>query len=126
MRFLIFETDVVTRGVLTDVLSSIGTCVTVDNVAEAHRYYRKNDYDLVTIDVDGPAEAIALLERVHQHGGRTLVTTQREDVEHIVSSLRRGGHGYLLKPVTTADELLDQLEKMELATTRRVPSIVAS
>ena len=123
MRFLIFETDPVTRRVLTDVLSAIGTCVTVDSVTEAQRYYRKNDYDLVCLDVDGPSETINLLERIHRHGGRALVTTQREDVEHIVSTLRRGGHGYLLKPIETNDQLLDQLEKMQLATTRRVPSI---
>lgn len=125
MRFLIFETDPTTRRVLTDVLSAIGTCVTVDNVSEAQRYYRKNDYDLVCVDVDGPSASSDLLEKVHRHGGRVLMTTQREDVDHIVATLRRGGHGYLLKPVTTADQLLDQLERMQLATTQRVPTINA-
>lgn len=129
MRYLIIEAQAASRRLLKQALSESGSCDCVQDPDQGVRQFVSafeagRPYSLVFLDLTTPdwggLEALQEMREHEQELGietrdqtRVLMTTDIEDVDHIVKHLRRGCHGYLIRPFT-GEEILDALGKMSV------------
>lgn len=128
MKILIVEDDFVSRTVLQEMLSPVGTChQAVDGMEALIAFERaldeKEPYNLICLDImmpnlDGQATLIRLreIEKSRGIGGsdmvKILMTTSLDDPKNIMTALVRGScEGYLVKPLQRK-VLLDKLREI--------------
>ncbi|MGE3166275.1 MAG: response regulator [Planctomycetota bacterium] len=127
MRTLIIEAQGASRRVLKQALAELGSCDCVPEAGQGLRqfqtaYAASQPYDLVCVDVStqgwGGIDVLREMREHEQELGvgvgrqtRMLMTTDIEDVDHIVRHLRRGCHGYLIRPFTVR-EVQDSVQRI--------------
>lgn len=127
MRTLVIEAQGASRRVLKQALAEVGSCDCVPDPEQGVRQFQtahaaSQPYDLVCLDVStegwGGIEVLREMREHEQELGigssrhtRVLMTTDIEDVDHIVRHLRGGCHGYLIRPFTIR-EVQDAVQKV--------------
>ncbi|MBK3797783.1 response regulator [Azospirillum brasilense] len=109
---LVVEDEVVTRSVSVRLLKQlgVGTVIEAADGAEALARCNRVDFDAIFCDVDmAPMGGLAFLEALDGRAPVIMLTKHdRSDV--VLSALRSGAAGYLVKPLTPLG-LREKLEK---------------
>ncbi|NUB15855.1 response regulator [Azospirillum brasilense] len=109
---LVVEDEVVTRSVSVRLLKQlgVGTVIEAADGAEALARCDRVDFDAIFCDVDmAPMGGLAFLEALDGRAPVIMLTKHdRSDV--VLSALRSGAAGYLVKPLTPVG-LREKLEK---------------
>lgn len=109
---LVVEDEVVTRSVSVRLLKQlgVGTVIEAADGAEALARCNRVDFDAIFCDVDmTPMGGLAFLEALD---GRApvIMLTKHDGSDVVLSALRSGATGYLVKPLTPPG-LREKLEK---------------
>lgn len=101
MRLLIVEDELSLQTLLATRLSKFCTIDSCSNGLEALFQIRKNEYNLVLLDLNLPRlDGLALLNRIRSEGIQTpvIVMSARGTTKDIVDALDAGANDYLVKP----------------------------
>lgn len=109
---MVVEDEVVTRSASVRLLRQlgVGTVIEAADGAEALARCDRVDFDAIFCDVDmAPMGGLAFLEAL---GGRApvIMLTKHDGSDVVLSALRSGATGYLVKPMTPFG-LREKLEK---------------
>lgn len=115
MRILIAEDDLISRRVITKLLSTYGECdVTVDGIEAIDAFVRALDsgkpYDLICLDVMMPkVDGIKALQTIRQledvrrieevKRAKVIVATALGETNYVMSAFRTGMEAYVNKPI---------------------------
>jgi len=130
MRCLVVEDEFISRTLLTELLSSHGTCHVATNGLEAVEAFRAalddgQPYDLICLDIMMPQlsgqealQRIRALEAERGIGGldmvKVIMTTALDDSKNIMQAFTKGNcEAYLTKPVDQ-NKLLSHLRELRL------------
>ncbi|MFH1216937.1 MAG: response regulator [Pseudomonadota bacterium] len=130
MKILIAEDDVMTRVILQEMLSEVGTTHGVENGREALEVFtqalnEKDPFDLVCLDIMMPEingqEALVQIRKIEEDMGvipeyqvKVIMITALNDPENIMKAHVEGRcEAYMTKPVKM-NHLLDQIKKLGL------------
>lgn len=127
LRILIVDDDLVTRIILTKILSAYGRCDAVVNGQEAQISWvvaleESDPYDLISLDVRMPEmDGRQFLRHMRQleserkvtftPSTKVIMTTAASENRNILGAFRDGREGYLLKPINP-DEVKLLLQKL--------------
>ncbi|OKY75176.1 MAG: hypothetical protein BM485_09360 [Desulfobulbaceae bacterium DB1] len=130
MKILIAEDDVMTRVILQEMLSEVGTTHGVENGREAidvftRALHDKDPFDLVCLDIMMPElngqDALVRIRKIEEDMGvipeyqvKVIMITALSDPENIMKAHVEGRcEAYMTKPVKM-NNLLDQIKKLGL------------
>ncbi len=130
MKILIAEDDVMTRAVLQEMLTEVGTTHAVENGRQAIDLFtqalkERDPFDLVCLDIMMPEmdgqETLLRIRKVEDDLGvvdglqvKVIMITALSDPENIKKAKVDGRcEAYLTKPIKM-DQLLDQIKKLGL------------
>lgn len=130
MKILIAEDDVMTRVILQEMLSEVGTTHGVENGREAidvftQALHDKDPFDLVCLDIMMPElngqDALVRIRKIEEDMGvipeyqvKVIMITALSDPENIMKAHVEGRcEAYMTKPVKM-NNLLDQIKKLGL------------
>ncbi|RUO80849.1 DNA-binding response regulator [Idiomarina tyrosinivorans] len=106
IRVMIVDDQTLVREGVSSLLSldpSIDVCACVGNGQEAIARYQAGDIDVLLLDIQMPeVDGIATLKTLRQNHAdvRALMLTTFDDHELLMSAMRAGALGYLLKDVS--------------------------
>lgn len=129
MKCLIIEDDLISREIITTMLSDLGDCVPVGDGDKAIKVFgdaldKGEPYDLICLDIVMPGingqETLKEIRRIEkqrgigeQDGVKVVMVTALSDPDSIMSAFRTGCEAYVVKPVKK-EELLEEIQKLGL------------
>jgi DNA-binding response OmpR family regulator len=115
-RSLIVDDEATLRTVLSAVLSDAGFAVEVcASAEEAHARLDAASYDLMLVDKNLPAENgvdLTRALRARDDDARVLMITGYPSASSLVEAINAGVDGYLIKPFTRVQGLVDEIEQL--------------
>ena len=125
MKILVVDDSIVSRLLITQILSEVALCDHAVNVEEAvtaynHAIQTGRPYDLILLDIqlENKKEGLTLLKMIREHeekhgclpdeGVPIIILTAHED--HFIEAYQYGCNDYLLKPIQP-DALLNAVQK---------------
>lgn len=127
-RILIVEDELITRRILSQILSQIGDCDVASNGNEAVNSFRaaweeQNSYDLICMDIMMPEmdghQALSRIRDMEKNlgisesdGVNVIIISALDDPKNVVKAFMKGGaSSYLAKPVIK-EKLFKKIQDM--------------
>jgi DNA-binding response OmpR family regulator len=124
ISILIVEDEAPVRSLLTDILSPMYQCSSVENAGDALRLMQVRDFHLALVDVGLPGMSGLSLCRLivnRSPGTAVVVLSGDTDEQSVAEALKAGASDYITKPF----DLAHALETVALVLRRRLPGAVA-
>ncbi len=117
MRILIADDHAIVRRGLKDILTEAFGRLTVgeaSGAAEAMQFVRKQDWDLVILDISMPGRGgLDALKEIKEERPRlpVLILSMHPEDQYAVRALKAGASGYLTKQ-SASEELVEAVKKI--------------
>ena len=124
ISILIVEDEAPVRSLLTDILSPMYQCSSVENAGDALRLMQVRSFHLALVDVGLPGMSGLSLCRLivnRSPGTAVVVLSGDTDEQSVAEALKAGASDYITKPF----DLAHALETVALVLRRRLPGAVA-
>ena len=124
ISILIVEDEAPVRSLLTDILSPMYQCSSVENAGDALRLMQVRSFHLALVDVGLPGMSGLSLCRLivnRSPGTAVVVLSGDTDEQSVAEALKAGASDYITKPF----DLAHALETVALVLRRRLPVAVA-
>ena len=124
ISILVVEDEAPVRSLLTDILSPMYQCSSVENAGDALRLMQVRSFHLALVDVGLPGMSGLSLCRLivnRSPGTAVVVLSGDTDEQSVAEALKAGASDYITKPF----DLAHALETVALILRRRLPGAVA-
>ena len=124
ISILVVEDEAPVRSLLTDILSPMYQCSSVENAGDALRLMQVRSFHLALVDVGLPGMSGLSLCRLivnRSPGTAVVVLSGDTDEQSVAEALKAGASDYITKPF----DLAHALETVALVLRRRLPGAVA-